>query len=253
MNKQNNTKIGYESLPPPSKIEGLQAITKLSPISGCRYYVYTYALNKDIIDKDGKVDDFRGMFFILGSFDNKNEAEAHLEKLIIKTKHSEFYIAEYAKPIRIETNTDPSNISRVYVDTNNKIKQLESEQYEKDKEFYEKRIKLEKEIVEEAENEYNVDHIDHFKRQCYLAVKNRMAFEKHKDLIEKTNKDIEKCAQNYEKYKSTIREHYKNHPEHEDQWLPYLKNKLIERNELHMYNLIESEYLKYRNELLDIQ
>jgi ribosomal protein S13 len=238
-------KIGAESIPPPSKVEGLQAITKLRAISGCRYCVYTFALNQDIIDKDGKVDDFRGMFFILGTFDSIKDAENHIKDLIVKTKHSEFFISEYGKPIRISTEIDSSNISKIHIDTNNKIKELESEQYKKDKEVYEKRIKLENDIVQETENEYNVDHIDHFQRQCYLAIKNKISYETRKE-------DMEKILKNYEKNIVVLRDHYTKHPEHEKEWLPNLKEKLQERAELPMYNMIESNYEKYREELLGL-
>jgi len=243
-NKSNETLIGAESIPPPSKIEGLQAIVKLKPLAECRFNVFTYALNQDIVDKDGNIDDFRGMFFIVGSFATKNKAEKHLEDLILKTKHHEFYIAEYGKPIRIETKIDSSNISRIYVDNNNEIKKLETEQYKRDKEAYEKRIKIEKDIVKETENEYDKNHIDHFQRQCTLAIKNKIAYETHK-------LNMEKSLSNYDKNLVELREHYKNHPEHEEQWLPNLKEKLQERNELCMYNMIESNYEKFRDEFLE--
>ena len=234
--------IGAKSIPPPSKIEGLQAITKLRPISGCRYFVYTYALNQDIIDANGKVDDFRGMFFILGSFDSKKEAENHIEELIVKTKHHEFYISEYAKPIRISTVIDSSDVSRVYVDNLNKIKKMESEQYQRDKELYERQMKIENDIVQEEKDEYDEDHIDYFKRQCYLAIKNRTKYESLKEEMEKS----------YSNYKKNIREHYTKHPEHEEQWLSYLNSRLIEREELSLYDEIESGYKKYRDDLLGI-
>ena len=115
MDKDKKRIIGAESIPPPSKIEGLQAITKLRPKLGQKYYVYTYALNQNIIDENGKIDDFRGMFFILGEFYDKKEAEAEVRKLIVKTKHHEFYVSEYAKPIRIQTEIDTSNISKIFI------------------------------------------------------------------------------------------------------------------------------------------
>lgn len=246
MNEDKKTIIGAESIPPPSKVESLQAITKLRPILDCRYSVYTYALNQDIIDANGKVDDFRGMFFILGTFRNLRDAEDHIKDLIVKTKHHEFYIAEYAMPIRIETNIDSSNISKIHVDNNNKIKELETEQYKKDRELYEKRVKVENSIVKESENEYNEDHIDHFQRQCTLALKNKTAYETHKQ-------NMEKSLSNYTKNLILIKEHYTKHPEHEQQWLQNLKEKLHDRGEMLMYNMIESNYLKYRDELLGIK
>ena len=242
---ETKTIIGSETIPPPSKIQGLQEITKLRPISGCRYCVYTFALNQNILDENGKIDDFRGMFFILGSFDNKKEAEDHMKNLMIKTKHHEFYISEYGKPIRIETVTDTSNISKVYIDNNNKIKQIETEQYKRDKEMYEKRIKLENDIVQEAENEFDPDHIDHFQRQCYLALKNKATYESKKQ-------EAEKSLSNYEKNVIELREHYIKYPDHEKNWLPNLKEKLTMRGELPMYNIIESNYSKFRDELLGI-
>lgn len=245
METNNSLITGVETIPPPSKIEGLQAITKLRPITGCKYCVYTYALNKDIINSDGKVDDFRGMFFIVGCFDSKKEAEDHIKDLIIKTKHSNFYISEYGKPIRIETNIDSSNISKIYVDNNNKIKEMENEKYKQDKEFYEKQIKLGQDINKECEDECDLNHIEHFKRQCYLCIKNKTMYETHK-------KNMETSLENYKKREILVREHYEKHPEHEKQWLEYLKEKLQERGELALYNTIEKGYEQYRDEILGL-
>lgn len=237
--------MGPTELPPPSKVEGLQAITRLKPIKKSQYCVYTYALNKDIVNSDGKVDDFRGMFFILGCFGSKTKAEEHVKELMLTTKHEQFYISEYGKPIRIETETNTDNISRIHIDTDNKIKELESEQYKKDREIYEKRIKLCNDVSKEAEEECNPDHIEHFKRQCYLAIKNRSIYEGYKN-------EYDTSFANYEKRKDLVRDHYKRHPEHEQQWLPYLKEKLTERGELMLYNTIESGYEKYRSDLLGL-
>lgn len=234
-----------ESIPPPSKIESLQAITKLPPTPGCEFCVYTFALNKDIVDANGKVDDFRGMFFILGTFDTLKKAEDHIKNLIIKTGHSEFYCAKYGKPIPIQTKIDGSNVSKIHVDADNKIKELETEKYKENKELYEKQIKLEKDLTKETKDEYDRDHIEHFKRQCYLAIKSKSTYETRK-------KEMDKSLDDYNKNVAQIREHYAKHPEHEVQWLPYLKDKLTERGELNMYNIIASSYEKYRDELLGI-
>jgi hypothetical protein len=236
---------GAECIPRPTKTESLQAIKRLKPILGCRYNVFTYALNQDIVDANGKVDDFRGLFFIVGSFNTRKEAEEHINDLFIKTKHTDFHIAEYGQPIRIETHTDASNISKVYVDTDNKIKKIESERYEKDKEIYEKQIKLGQDIAKECEDEYDKDHIEHYKRQCYLAIKNRTKYETYKQEMENTYK-------NYEMRKKEAKDHYLRHPEHEEQWLAYFKDKLTERGELALYNEVISGWTKYRNEILDI-
>ena len=39
---------------------------------------------------------------------------------------------------------------------------METEHYKKDKEIYEKQMKLEKDLSRESEDEYNTDHIEYF-------------------------------------------------------------------------------------------
>ena len=58
--------------------------------------------------------------------------------------------------------------------------------------------------------------------------------------------------ENYNKRKLLVRKHYDKYPQHEKQWLGYLKNKLTERGELKIYLSLENAYEKLRNELLGL-
>lgn len=235
-----------DTIPQPSNIHSLRAIMKLQPRPGCEWCVMAYALNADILNDKGDLDDFYGMTFCLGGFSNRNEAEQHAKTIIASTGHPAVSVVRYGFPMRLETKCKTSDAIEVYVNEDKEIVELESQQYRKEKEEYEKRIKLSEELTQEAEAETDVHHIEHFKRQCYLAIK-------HKTMINYHTSELDKLTSVYEKCKNAVFTHYKEHPEHEEQWLPYLKEKLLERGELPLYNTLEAGYKLLRNELLGLQ
>jgi hypothetical protein len=133
----------------------------------------------------------------------------------------------------------------VPVDMKGKLIELESAQYKRENEAYERRAKLEQDITKEAEEETDPDNIEHFKRQCYLAIKNRANYQIH-------TKEANIAWENYKKREANVREHFSRHPEHETQFLPYFKQKLHERGEQDLYNMIETAYQEIRQELLNL-
>lgn len=230
----------------PRKLETLQAIMKLPRKDNLRYYVFAQVNNKDVIDKDGKIDDFRGIHFSLGGFQTKKEADQEIKNLMIKTGHPDFYLSEYATPTPITVvggNSD--NITKIYVDTNNKIKELETAMYQESKELYEKNVKIKNDITKEGKDECDPDNIEYFKHQCYLAIKCKQKYEQKK-------KELELIENSYNEKLKLIQEHYQKYPEHEEQWLPLFKEKLTERGELKFYDSIEQGYKLYRDEILGI-
>ena len=234
-----------DTVPPPSKIKSLQAIMKLQPRPGCEWCVMAYALNKDMITDQGSLDNFYGMAFCLGGFSDRDEAERHAKHIISTTGHPAVCVVKYGYPAKLQTNYSTETVTQVYVDSNKQIVELESQQYKQEKEAYEKHLKLEQELIKEAEDETLVDHIEHFKRQCYLAIKN-------KSTINHLKSQISSAELTYEKCKNAVRKHYAAHPEHEEEWLPYLKEKLTERGELSLFNSLEQGYNEIRSELLGL-
>lgn len=225
-------------------IQGLQNIIKLKPEAGCEWNVYSYVINKDIIDEHGKVDDLRGLIFPLGSFDTLQKAENHAKNIIEKTGYSKVVVAKYGIPIQLSTKSDVSIIETVPVDINGKIINLESKAYEEQQEIYQKKIKYEQELKEECELECDINHIEHYKRIAYLTIKHYVNYLNLK-------KQLEEIESIYQKRKLELNDHLKLHPEHEKDFLPYFKEKLMKRGEEALYSFIETNYNKYKYLFLD--
>lgn len=241
----NKNIVAGETIPVLPKVNSFQALSRLKPKRGSEWCTIAFALNRDIVDKDGKIDDLYGMIFSLGSFDEQEKAETHAKNIISLTGHPGVIVAKYGCAVPLSSKFDPNNVVDVPVDLKGKMVNLESSQYKHDKETFEKRVIQEREMVQEAEDETDINHIEHFKRQCFLAIKNRANYQMHQ-------KQAEEYWNSYKKRETNVREHFKNHPNHEQNWLSYFKEKLEERGESQIYSGIESAYLELRDELLEI-
>jgi hypothetical protein len=249
MSDKKNSKqpVGSETIPPPQNVRSLQALMKLRPNeANNKISVFGFALNRDMIKEDGTLDELHAVVIPLGSFHDVETAEKELTEIMSKTGHPGIIWGRYGQPIPLTTKFNPENINEIALDAKGRVVELESAQYIREKKEFERRQTLEKEVTEEAERETDKDDIEHFKRQCYLAIKNKATWEHHKDLA-KQYKD------NFIKRKEAVKDHYMRHPEHERDWLPYLKEKLAERGELELYSTIEAGYKCMREELLELK
>ena len=242
--KHDNRAAG-DVMPQFPKVNSLQALMRLRPITGSQWCVLAFSLNRDMIQADGTLDDLHGVVFPLGSFDDKEKAEKHANNVIELTGHPAVIVVKYGYPLQLTTKFNPAAVVEVHVDAKGKIMKLESDQYKREKELHEKRVKLERDIMKEAEEETDPDTIEHFKRQCYLAIKNRANFQIHR-------KEADSAWENYKKREMSVRDHYARHPDHEEQWLPYLKDKLIERGEENLFIAMEAAYHEIRDEILGL-
>lgn len=236
--------IGGESIPKPVNRNSLQELVKLKPRNQCHEWnIFAYVLNRDMIHEDGTLDELYGMLFPLGSFADKDDADKEVERIIEKTGCSNVFRARYARNVPLTTKIPSTNLINVPVDDKGKLIKLENQEFQQEKEQYEKRIKLEKELIKEAEEETNPDSIEYYKRQCYLAIK-------HVTELEALQKKIAEVEQNYQKRAKLVKEHYQKHPNHDQEWLPYIKETLTDRGELQLYHFLESGYQKYREQIL---
>lgn len=243
--KAYDNKAASDTMAPPAKVNSMQALMRLRPPVGSEWSVVAYTLNRDIIHEDGTVDDLYGVVFPLGSFHDKKEAEKHAKSVIELSKHPGVSVVRYGYPKRLTPKFDPNTVIDVPLDMKGKLMELESAQYKREREEYERRAKIERDIMKESEEETNPDSIEHFKRQVYLAIKNRATYQYH-------SREADTAWANYKKREAGVREHYRRHPEHETVWLPYLREKLIERGELPLYDAMVQAYNEIRTELLDI-
>ncbi|MEM4260084.1 MAG: hypothetical protein QXG00_02510 [Candidatus Woesearchaeota archaeon] len=210
------------------------------------WFVFAFALNKDIIKDDGSLDELYGVIVPLKSFNNQKEAENYAKNVIVETGHPGVIVCRYGIPIPLTVKFNPKTVVDIPIDTYGRLVELESSYYKKEKEQLEKQEKIKDEILKESEEETNPNSIEYFKRQCYLAIKSysNYCFHEH---------EFKVALENYNKHKLIIRKHYNQYPEHEKEWLNYLKNKLIQRGELSLYNSIENAYRSIRNDLLGIK
>jgi hypothetical protein len=199
-----------------------------------------------MIRPDGSLDDLHAMVFPLGAFDDEAKASEHAKNIISITGHPGVIAARYGTPVHLTSKFDPNIVTEVAIDPKGRLIELESAQYRHERAEYERRAKQERDIMKEAEDETDPDSIEHFKRQCFVAIKNRSAFQLH-------SKEAETAWENYKKRETAVREHFARHPEHEKEWLPYLKEKLTERGELNLYLGIEAAYKEIRDEILGLR
>jgi hypothetical protein len=221
-------------------IDCLKKIMKLPIERGCDWGVYAYVINKDIIDSEGNVDDLRAMIFHLGSFYDFEKAKQHAEKTIENTGYSKIIVAKYGLPVAITTKPSDNTIESVPVDIKGKLIKMETDEMKQQKKLYEEKIQYEKELYKECQDECDIDHIEHFKRQAYLATTHYTTYINLKQQSDKILKE-------FEIRKKLLNEHYNKHPEHEKQFLPFFKEKLDSRGENDLYLKIESNYLKYKH------
>lgn len=233
-----------DTIPAPKKINSLHALMRLKPKENSKWCVFAYVLNRDFVKPDGTVDDLYAVIFPLGSFSCETSAINHAKNIMAITGHPSIVVGRYGSPNSLTLNPDPKVVTQVYVE-DNKIKELETAQYKRDRDEHERKIKQAKEIALEEEQETDADNIEHFKREAILAIKNKA---KYMHLA----KQAEDALKAYEKRRDNIRDHYKRHPEHEEQWLPYLKSKLKDRGELELYNTCEKGYNEIKTELLNL-
>ena len=242
--KRSSSLIGAETVPPPPRVNSLQALTRLRAKKGCDWCTFAFVLNQDMIKPDGTLDDLHALVFPLGSFSEQSQAEDHAKNVIAITKHPGVIAARYGVPVPLTTKFNPEAVTEVRLD-NGRIVELENAQYKREQEEYERRIKQERDLVKEAEEETNTESIEHFKRQCYLAIKNRASYQVHM-------READAAWQSYKKREMAVRDHFARHPEHEKEWLPYLKQKLAERGEMNLYLGIEAAYNEIHDELLGL-
>lgn len=242
---RNDNRAASDTMPPPPRVNSLQAIMRLRPKRGSEWCTFAFVLNRDMIRSDGTLDDLHAMVFPLGAFDDEAKASEHAKNVISITGHPGVIAARYGAAVPLTSKFDPNIVSEVAIDPKGRLIELESAQYKHEREEYERRAKQERDMMKEAEDETDPDNIEHFKRQCFVAIKNRSAFQVH-------SKEAATAWENYKKREMAVREHFARHPEHEKEWLPYLKEKLTERGELNLYFGIEAAYKELRDELLGL-
>ena len=227
----------------PSIIPSLRNLMNLPIEKESKWGVYAYAINNDIIDEQGNIDDMRAILFHLGSFSTKIDADKHVKYIIEMTGHNAIFISKYGMPVPITSKPNEHVTEHVTVDMQGKIMTLETQEYKKQKETYEKKIKYEQELMKEIEDEANPNTLEYYKRLIYIAIKHHL-------LYSELSKNANESLAIYEKKRILIKDVLIKHPEFEEQFLPFFKEKLLSRGEEELYFRISNAYLALKTQLL---
>jgi hypothetical protein len=227
----------------PLTISSLQKLLQLPLKKECTWNVFAYCIHDDIIKEDGSLEEDRALVFLLGSFKHIADAEEHVKYVMEKTGYAHIIIAKYGMPVKITTKRDDNVIEQITTDLTGKIIKMDTQNLKKQQALYEDKVKMEQALIEESKQENNQDSIEYFKRKAHLATKyltNSIELEKK----------AESFKQQYQEQKVLLKDHLSKYPEHEAQFLPYLKDKLLMRGEDELYYNIEHHYIKYREQIL---
>ena len=217
-----------------------------APIGYCNWGVYAFILNRDIVREDGTVDEIYAVIIHLGSFNDEKQAGEHARHIIELTGYRGLMVCKYGQPSLLKSKYDINEAEDVFVDPKGNLMKFQDSEYQESKRVFEEQQELRRKIDHEIDNESDSHHIEHFKRQCFVAIKTHSEYMFHKQ-------KCEEALLAYEKRRCAVQEHYQAHPEHEEQWLPYLKEKLEGRGEDELYQTISLGYQNLREDLLGLE
>ena len=227
-------------IPAPTPTNSLQRIMMLSPPMQAVWNVMAYAIP---VDAD---DTMKSVVFLLGSFPTELLANEHAKHVIEQTGHSKVIVSKYGMPVPLSTTVDPTTIIEVPVDLNNKLIHMEQQDYEEQKQRFDKRQTVEQELLLEIQNEDDTHHMEHYKHNMYLTLKH---YDTYLQYREKSNH----MFQLYKQRKQKTMTHYHAHPEHDQHFLDFLQPKLVARDEATLFEWIKNNYHKHRKMILNIK
>ena len=228
-------------------VDSIKALMKLKPPSGQDYSIFAYALNKDMISSDGSVDDFYGIVIPLGNY-TEEKAMGRAKDIIGMTGHDAIIVCKTGMPFKLSKNLKPEDrkVINVDVDTKGKLVSLSKQKELEEKARLDEKERIENEILKEKEDELDPDNIEHFRHQCYLAIKNKASCIYYQQ-------QVDKMSIAYQNRRDKVRDHYKRHPEHEPQFLDFLEKKLKSRGEDNIFIAMKAGYDEIRDDLLGIE
>ena len=208
------------------------------------YIIFAYALNNDIVSEDGSTDNLFGCVIPLGSVDltNKNKAEEeknienYLSKLMRITNHRHYMVVKTGKIGFLEKVPDVKIVDRFIFDQDDKIIKIENSEKNLEKKYEERR----NEIKEEQENETIPGSFDEYKRNLLNCL---FCYQNYEIMQEKSQKMYDKFL---EMRSNLLNEENKSYRE---DFLPILKDRMIERGEKDAYGELERIFLKNKDKI----
>lgn len=218
-------------------INTFKAIAKLRPPMDQEFSVISYALIDD--PKKEKI----AMYIPLGNYPTRERALERVNFIIESTGHRSVFVMKTCRWQELSTQYQPDRVEFVQTDQDGKLVKLHNEQLEQEKQEFEKRKRVEEEMMKEQDARNDPSSLDHYIHNWFVAIRNRTAFLEYQ-------KNAQSAYDNYQKRVVAIRDQYAKQPEFEAQWLAEVKRKLADRHESHIYDILEAVSKEIHDEVL---
>jgi len=208
-------------------INGYTQIEKIHPLPGQEFCVVAYFLSNEI-GPDG----CHGMWYFIGTFSSAKKANKRAVNIIEKSGIKTVYATKTCTWQEINDKFTPDRIKMVPTDKRGKLRQQHEKEYQGLVENFERDREIREEIEEELTREFDEDSLEYYIQQWFQIIKNTALVEKLESDLKQAKKHQVKCIQNLKAA------HAKN-PEHENNWIPRLEDRLPKRGEDDLLNALK--------------
>lgn len=214
-------------------INTFKKLMKIKPLPDQKYCVISYFLldPQSIVDPNNKNKSY-GMWTFLGAFGTQKEAIKYAEKVILETQHSMVFATSSCTWEDLTTVDNHKDTLWVSTDTDAKLRKQHEKEYNEEINKIKLKEELDEELEAEMELEQDINSLEYYTRNWYLAIKNKSIIEDYKNKLDSMQKNFQMRIDNIKKSELS-------HPDYRTKWLPILKSKLSRRNEGSIYNSIE--------------
>ena len=242
MEGENKPGISYTKRPTHENVNSLKSLCQLAPPKGQEndWVVCGFALNQAICRKDLTPDNEYGLFILLGYYPTEVLARKRAEH-ITKTTGARVCITKFCHWAEWKLLSDSEYTTMIKEDVGGKLAEYDEQEFRRQQEKYKKKYEEEKAILHEQEKEVDPEDIAHYKQQWILAIQNFARLKMY-------HKKVASIEETYQHHIQKIRNHYTRHPNHDEEWLEYLKD--LDYTEAQI-ECIQNAYFDLRKEILE--
>lgn len=212
-------------------INTFKVLEKRKPPKRQNYVIYAYILLQTPING------LHGFQIYLGSYEEEEDAYKEVENIIKDTGHKSLYVCKSCELSPIDENFRPNRCFFIDPSKDDMLNKAYREKIEKEIENEKKRSEIAIELEEEQNKEQNNDTIEHYMRNWYFLISNYYKLTQH-------NEQIEHLKKMYEMRQNMIREQYIRQPHFEKEWLEVYENRLLNRGEKYIFEMIKDGHDK---------
>lgn len=235
---------------PPRRDDRFRSLFRLQAPPDQATCLYAYCLNADLLKRDPDIPNEEqnmkavyGAIFPLGAFPSREKAEQRAKEIIQATGYSGISVCDYARPGILRLDPDPATTVVVSPDGQGQLlQQLQESNYQRERRKFEDDLRQQQERVRELQASYDPATPEHFRVNCALAMQ-------HLSEMGRLEQQMRDLRESYERRLHAVRTHYQQHPEHEADWLAFLKEKRYPRADEPYFSALLEDYREFRDKI----